>query len=302
VKPAVLVTGATGFVGKAVAAALEAEFEVWSLSRPAGAGAPRAISIDLSGRQAVEALRRSLPAEPLEAVLHLAARLPGGGDLESMLATNALGTHRLLAGLPSPPRRLAYFSTVDVYGQAQAKQPISEQSPAAPETEYAVSKYAAERLAGIWCRAHGVPFAIFRLSQVYGVGDPTRKVIPSFCAAVAAGSTPQVHGGGSQLRQPIHVRDVAAATRAWLRRGTGTTDEVFLLAGAERVSVLELARLAMELAQVPGDPVMAPSSGSPPASHSFDFRRTSEALGWAPVVTLRAGLRETIDEARRRSS
>lgn len=288
-KPPVLVTGASGFVGRTVAAALATDFEVWALTRS---------EVDLDEPDSAERLRRWLPAQPLEAVLHLAARLPGGGDLEAMIATNAVGTHLLLAGLPAPPRRFGYFSTVDVYGIPPAKGAISEDSPATPATAYAIAKYAGERLAWAWCRPRGVAFTTFRLSQVYGVGDPTPKVIPSFCAAAAAGSAPAVHGSGAQLRQPLHVRDVAAAAVAWSKLETAAAPEVLLLAGQERVSVLELARLVMSLARLPGSPGTAPGGGERAQStQAFDTRRTEEALGWRPQVTLETGLREILDDA-----
>ena len=97
----------------------------------------------------------------------------------------------------------------------------------------------------LWARTQGVSATILRLGQVYGSGDPYTKVIPTFCQAVSGGLAPVVHGSGDEIRQPVHIRDVVAAVRAWLRKPPGTTSEILLIAGMEQITIRDLARLVM---------------------------------------------------------
>ena len=299
-KERVLVTGASGFVGKSIAGALHPDYEVLGLSRNSivpGPSVARRLQVDLSHEEAVGYLRSNLPDQPLDAVLHVAARTPrlGRSDLEGFLATNIVGTQHLLEGLPRAPRRLAYVSAVDVYGRLDESTIVTEDSPVAPVTYYAVSKYAGERVAMLWARTQGVSATILRLGQVYGSGDPYTKVIPTFCQAVSGGLAPVVHGSGDEIRQPVHIRDVVAAVRAWLRKPPGTTSEILLIAGMEQITIRDLARLVMKLADIPGNPGTASTNASYiPGHHRFDQRRTEAELGWRPRVSLRDGLSEIL--------
>ncbi|HYX30226.1 MAG TPA: NAD-dependent epimerase/dehydratase family protein, partial [Pyrinomonadaceae bacterium] len=206
----ILVTGAGGFVGRELVRTLSQEYEIWAITHQSAApdaAANRCFQIDLSQPTAASELRALLPAEPFDTVLHLAAHTPrlGQATLDQLVAANTLGTLRMLAGLQVPPQRFAYFSTIDVYGNVFDDTILDEQSCVAPSTDYAISKYAAERVLASWSMAHGLAATIFRLGQVYGPGDPTNKVIPSFCAAVAAGKPPTISGAGEDIRQPVNV-------------------------------------------------------------------------------------------------
>jgi nucleoside-diphosphate-sugar epimerase len=293
-RPYVLVTGATGFVGAAIVRALQAVADVCAISRQ-GRGSSLALDLDDDG--AAAQLRRALDRRSPDLVVHSAARLPGQGTLETFLRTNAVGTARLLDGLPQPPRAVAFLSTVDIYGDAAAN-PITIDTAAAPSSEYAISKYAGERTALRWCRERGVSFAIFRLAQVYGPGDPTSKVIPRFCAAAVRGERPALLGDGAERRQPVHVDDVSQAMAQWIKRDAHTAAETFLIAGAEVVAIRTLAEIVMREAGLSGTPAQTAST-RPVMDQTFDLRATSAALGWQPQMTLERGIRGVLAQLRR---
>jgi nucleoside-diphosphate-sugar epimerase len=300
----ILITGANGFIGSALLEVLAAEYEIWAVSRNAMGAAPHGchqIQVDLSCPEATGTLREKLPAEPFDAVLHLAALTPRSGvrEMERLFAVNTFGTRYLLDGLAVAPSRCACFSTVDVYGRQGADDIFCEDYPVAPSNHYALSKYAGERVACGWERESGCPVDIFRLGQVYGPGDPTGKVIPAFCTAAIAGNPPVIVGPGDDLRQPIHVRDVVAAVRSWLDKDPPAVGRTFLLAGLERISVRDLAYLVMAESGMEGEPLITPQVQSGRPFHiRCDIHRTEVELGWVPSVPLHSGISEILRRMR----
>jgi nucleoside-diphosphate-sugar epimerase len=258
----------------------------------------RSLQLDLADAGSVDRLRTDLPRVPFDAVLHLAARTPrvGSGGVGAFAATNILGTEHLLAGLPAAPRRFAYFSTVDVYQHPSGTATLTEDSPVEPESAYAISKYAGERVVWLWGKNHGVPATIVRLAQVYGPGDPTAKAIPTFAAAVAAGRAPIVHGSGEETRQPIYIQDVVGAVQTWLCKAADDAHGTLLLSGRELITIYQLACLVMTVAGVSGSPQRVPlAQGKIPRQERFDATRTEQQLGWRASTSLKEGIRSVLD-------
>lgn len=296
-----LVTGGTGFVGRALVNALTSHYEVFAVQRRGLAYTPHitVIEADLASANACSRLRAALPGEPFDAVLHLAvqwkgstkdALRSGASDLAQLIDTNTLGTECLLESLAVPPRRFAYFSSIDVYGELTGDTITTEQSPVNPLTNYAISKYAGERVVERWSRKYRVPSVIFRPAQVYGAEDRTSKAIPAFCAAVASGNRPVVVAPGADVRQPIQVEDVVSAVLAWLGSPATSASEMLLLAGPEQVTIKDLAQLVMEVGGLPGHPETKFATPKPTTYQRFDLRQAFSRLGWAPEVLLREGI------------
>ena len=216
----VLVTGAAGFVGRALVARVAAagHAPVALLHRaertfPAGVEVRRA---DLTDQAAVDAAVRDV-----EAVCHLAALTrvrESFTDPLRFFRVNVGGTLAVLDPLARrrEPARLVFASTGAVYGVTDV-QPTSEREPPAPTTPYAASKYAAElavqaltatgRLGAVTLRAFNVAGASA------GVGDDDlTRVVPK-AVAVAAGRQPvlEINGDGSAIRDFVHVDDLAEA-------------------------------------------------------------------------------------------
>ncbi|MBA3797293.1 MAG: GDP-mannose 4,6-dehydratase [Chloroflexi bacterium] len=205
----VLVTGASGFVGRWLSRALiDKGHEVLD-------GGPR---LDVTDQGAMrEALAR---AEP-DAVAHLAAIAFGpdaGADPANAFRVTVGGTVNLLEAaraLRRPPAVLVTGSS-DVYGTPAAEDlPLREDAPLRPVKPYALSKAAQESIALAYAARHGLRVVVTRSFNHAGPGQRPVFVIPALAervAAVGRGETDEVPAGNLDVRRDVtDVRDVADA-------------------------------------------------------------------------------------------
>ena len=126
-----------------------------------------------------------------------------------------------LAATP-PPRQAAdldagrFEPRCERCGEPLAPELVPEEAPLGPRNVYAATKLAQEYLAGSWARATGAHAVALRYHNVYGPGmprdTPYAGVASFFRSCLEAGQAPRVFEDGAQLRDFVHVRDVADAT------------------------------------------------------------------------------------------
>jgi dTDP-L-rhamnose 4-epimerase len=122
---------------------------------------------------------------------------------------------------------------------------VRESEPLDPRNGYAASKVAQEHLAAAWARATQGSALALRYHNVYGPrmprDTPYAGVAAIFRSALAAGQAPEVFEDGKQLRDFVHVRDVAQANLLALRQGQPGKLEPFNIASGEPRSIGEMA-------------------------------------------------------------
>ena len=122
---------------------------------------------------------------------------------------------------------------------------IGEDAPADPRNVYAATKLHQEHLAFAFARETGVPVTALRYHNVYGPrmprDTPYAGVAAIFADALAAGRSPRVFEDGGQLRDFVHVRDVAQANLLALQAGEPTPGAFNVCSGTPR-SVGAIAR------------------------------------------------------------
>jgi len=241
--------------------------------------------------------------EKPDAIFHLAAQI----DVRRSLADpawdssiNVGGTINVLeaARIHGVARVVNTSTGGAIYGDAQTI-PSDEQTPPLPEAAYGQSKLAAEGYLGLYERLYGLSSATLRYGNVYGPRqDPLGEagVIAIFCGKLDTGGAPTVYGDGLQTRDYVYVGDVVAANLAAV--DAPVHGPVNIGTGVE-TSVLELVAILRELGGVERfEPEFAPARLGELARSCLDIGRARETLGWAPSVSIRDGLRLTLEAAR----
>lgn len=288
----VLVTGAAGFVGYAVAAALvDAGHEVLGMARgerflPAGV---RRVPGDVL---APESVVRAVAETGAEGVCHLAALARVRDSRVDPLAywrTNVGGTLAVLQAITSqdgPPGRLVVASTCAVYGE-RAPQPITEDAVPKPSNPYGASKLAADQAVADVAATGAIGAISLRAFNISG-GMPGRadadetRLIPKI-VAVAQGRADEltVNGDGSVVRDYLHVLDMADAFVRALDAAKPGTWTAYNVGSERRSTIVDVIATAEAVTGVP-----LPVRYNPPADEPrellADARRIRDELGWSP--------------------
>jgi nucleoside-diphosphate-sugar epimerase len=208
----VLVTGATGFVGRATCAELLARgHEVAALVRRPGSEPDGTDGI--AGDIAAEGngLDRALEEAAADAVIHLAAEIASQRSAAKIDATNVEGTRRLVEAARASGRepKVVFCSTV-VTGEANGEL-LEPDKPLPVETPYGRSKQEGERIVA----GSGLPHAIVRPSHVYGSGGWYEE---EFVKRLRQPGRFAVIGRGDNWWDVVRVEDVASALVAAAER------------------------------------------------------------------------------------
>jgi UDP-glucose 4-epimerase len=298
-----LVTGAAGFIGSHLSAAL-----LDSGASVTGVDCftdyyPRSLKeanlAPLKGRQGfkfVQGALQEMDLKPLLAgvthVFHLAAqagvRKSWGRDFDVYTTNNVEATQRLLEALAGVPiERFVYASSSSVYGD-EVLLPMREDAYLQPLSPYGVSKLAAEHLAHLYWVNHGVPAVSLRYFTVYGPRQRPDMGFQRFLTAVQQGKPITVYGDGEQTRDFTFVADAVAATIA--AGNQGIPGRVYNIGGGSRVTLNHVLDL---ISKVTGRPVAIQREPDQKGDMRHTYADTSAArrdLGFAPRVTLEEGL------------
>ena len=167
-------------------------------------------------------------------------------------------------------------------------------TPTAAATLYGVSKDALRTVAGSYAAGAGVSLAWGRIFFLYGPGEDGRRLVPSVISALRAGG-PVRCSHGRQVRDFLHVADCASGFAALL--DSPVEGAVNVASGAP----ITIGAVVRELAAlVPGGdrvPIEFGAVASPPDDPPLlvaDVRRLADEVGWAPRFNLRDGLSECL--------
>jgi UDP-glucose 4-epimerase len=287
----VLVTGATGFVGRAVVKQLTvAGHSVIGFART-----PRPVGCDLRTGDILDQRALETAVQGVDAVCHLAALTLVRESFEEPVRyfrVNVAGTLNLLDAMNAEAQRsgrklrLVFASTGAVYGTPE-RQPISEAQEPAPGSPYAASKLAAETAIGYQAALGPISAVTLRTFNVAGAadghGDPdTTRIIPR--ALLVAGGRAErldVNGDGLAIREYIHVGDLAAAYAAALDIADPAGHRIYNVGSGVGVSVREVIETTERITGRPV-PVRWGQPVTEPRELRADNSRIRIDLGWRP--------------------
>lgn len=191
-----------------------------------------------------------------ESIYHLAAAVGVELVVKSpirVLDTNLHETEVLLEAAAPRGVPVLLASTSEVYGKSR-KPAFAEEDdlligpPHQSRWSYACSKLMDEFLALAYAKERQLPVAIARLFNTVGPRQTGRygMVLPRFVAAARAGQPLQVYGDGRQTRCFCYVADTVEALLR-LQNAVAARGQVFNVGATEEVSILDLARLVIQL-------------------------------------------------------
>lgn len=286
----VLLTGATGFVGRHLAGqALAAGVELHVLTRSTALPGAVAHHADLTDAAGVRAAMRS--ARP-HVLIHAAAPGVGFGSmpLGQMLAVTAGGTEALYAAaaeLPQPPQVIHLGSGFEY---TPADHPVDEGASIVPSGGlYGAAKAAGAAVAGAY--AGRLTMTLLRPFHIYGPGEASRRLGPSVIAETLAGRPVELTGG-EQVRDFLHVDDCARAI--WLAADSGQGFRVLNLGSGERRPLRDyIAAIGRALAAAGHEPDLrfgaVPYRPGEPMVSVPDLSRLRATLDWRAAVPLEDG-------------
>ena len=291
----ILVTGASGFIGRHTVAALrKAGHDVVTLSRQTDPPFPdlqhRAVAVESPA--AVDAVR------DVDGVVHLAGLADASSSWRDPLAyqrVNALGTLHLIEGARSSGAAFVLASSQRVYRPSEA--PVSEDAPTDPPDPYGYSKLVAERWVELYHRLYGLPTTVVRPFSVYGAGQVVRAgtsgVVAIFLREALAERPLRVFG--HQLRDFVEVSDVARGLRLAIERlvddrSAKSNGGTYNLATGRATSLRALAEAVRTVVGV-DVPIEEQTLDRPAEHYVADVRRIAADLGFRAEVGLDEGLR-----------
>lgn len=306
----VLVTGASGFVGRRLCRKLCARgYTVWGASNHAlpSHTATHSCRLDITKYAGIrDLLLRIRP----DWIIHLAAKSDPrfSWDFpEKAVQINSSGTVHLLNAIrfASPQSRLLFVSSSQVYGAASLESSELDESLApSPISPYAYSKRLAEMACLQFAGAYGMDIVIARPFNHIGAGQPSNYVFPDWCGQVARmehrGSRGLLKTGNLALRREfLHVDDVIDAYEILLRKGE--RGRIYNIATGRSILLQDAAGYLIQKAKVPIRLRSVTSRlRSDDVSVITGSSRRIRHLGWAPQRNLNDALDELLEEARGR--
>ena len=278
-------TGATGFIGKHLCAALfTLGAEVHGLARtPTKQESIHQLwAVDLLDLESVKAV---ITQTHPEIVYHLAGMVTARQDRDLILPTlrsNLLGTiHLLLALSEVGCERLVIAGSSEELGT----------DGGVPGSPYAAAKLASTQYALMFQRLYGVPASVARIYMSYGPGQSPDKLVPYVARCLLTGTSPKL-SNGARVCDFTYVLDIV---RGLLLVACQPAVQVVGLGTGKGVTIRDVVEMLVALT----GSASRPEYGAIPSrvgerAHVASLSATQRALSWEPRWSLREGLTETV--------
>ena len=281
-KSEVLVTGASGFVGRHLVQALEARGHVVRAH---------------SSRQG-DIASCALPVEGVSHVFHLAAKTfvpESWTNPQAFYGVNVMGTLNVLEHCRKNRTPLTLISSY-VYGEPK-KLPVTEDHPLAAHNPYAHSKILAEDLGRFYEQHYGLRLVIVRPFNLYGPGQTTPFLIPSIVEQALDPATPAIRLADLRPRRDyLYVDDAVAMLVATVN---DKVKGIYNLGSGESTTVAEVAELVRQAARTQ-KPIVTTDQRRPAEVMDVraDITRAEAELGWRPSTSLADGIVKVVTAQR----
>ena len=307
----ILITGGGGFQGSHLAELLLAAGHTVSIlntyaeEKPANlSGILGQINLIWGSVTDQETVEKSVRGH--DAVFHLAAHINVDESLKDPLIffqTNILGTYNVLEAIRKHKSRLILASTCEVYGDGQNLKEgelIAENAEMCPNSPYAASKAAADRIAYSYFRSYNLDVTIVRPFNVYGERQKSGlygALIPILVGKALRGESLTIFGDGSATRDFSHISDIVRGYNLILNNDQ-LKGRAINLASGTNTSVKDIAEYIAKKMKVPitHGPARLGEVMRFPSDISF-----ARSLGYSPQIDIWEGIDRYIEWARENS-
>lgn len=288
-----LVTGASGFLGKAVIKLL-AEQKQRAIGLDPRSSATTQVVDDLSDRTK---LTKLLANEKITHIIHaggVSGPMVLADDPVEVISINVLGSLNLLyAAMGAGVRAFIYCSSAAALGSFHESAPVDENYPLRPNNTYSASKAAVEMvLRGLWGKIP-LDLCALRFTVIYGPGRETTYTVEEIVGAALAGKAARI---APMADWPYVYIDDAARAAVQACYATGRKQLSYFIAHPEKVTPDDIAAAAAAA----GKPVRIEIDGSKPKAERgpLDIEPAARDFGFRAQVGHREGVRRLIEAAR----
>ncbi|OUJ74747.1 GDP-mannose 4,6-dehydratase [Hymenobacter crusticola] len=314
--PSVLVTGCAGFIGSHVCQRLLADgyrvvgldnFDPFydrtlKLANMADfAQHPRFSFHEVELQRGAESLADALPADPIDLVVHLAAKAGVGPSVRQPIAyleNNVIGTTHLLEWMRQRGiSKLFFASSSSVYGNTPER-PFREDMPLlqACISPYAASKLAGEQLTATYHHLYQLDVINARFFTVYGPRQRPDLAIHKFVRLLRAGQPIPVFGDGTTARDYTYVADTVDGIARGVQYLLTHTDvyQTINLGNNNPVTLLDLIQAIGTAVGVTPELQFQPMQAGDVDVTYADISKAHQLLGYAPQTSLADGLAQFV--------
>lgn len=301
-----LITGGAGFIGSHIAEKLLAEGVKVTIIDNLSVGSQdnipenaAFIKGDIRNKELMETAMKGV-----DVVFHEAAKVSIRASFDQCYEdaeTNLMGTINVLcAAIKARVKKFIFASSMAVYADSEKPVPVPENGPKSPMSPYGIAKLASERYCLVMCREAGIDCVVLRYFNTFGPRQtftPYVGVITIFINRLLAGEKPVIFGDGNQLRDFVHVQDIARANI--LAMNSPVTGEIINIGTGIGTTVNKVAKLLT-------------SRINPEIKHGYEDERQGELkisfadiskagrlLGYRPKWTLEDKIEDVIDFIRK---
>ena len=289
----ILVTGATGFLGRHLVRFLlkQPGLHIVGVSKNGGQIGDFQINrVDLSLPQEVTVWRNDQPT--FDAIFHLAAIVPLSfylAEAEQSFFNNLHITQNMLSIAISDRASFIYTSGTSIYGTNE-NVPLTENTLPRPDNVYSLSKYVGELLCDIAHVRHCISTTILRITAPYGPFQTAPTVINIFLKAALENRDLLLFGSGNRTQDFTYIDDIVQALwLAYKKQKTG----VHNIAGGQPITMRDLAETVLSVVPGTKSKIIYSGQSDPQEEYRgiFTIEKARYELGYEPRTSLPEGLR-----------
>lgn len=290
----ILITGSSGQVGSYLAKYLDSKYDVTGISRHISNDKfiNKITTIgDIRDKNIIDKITKNV-----DIIIHTAAHLNTLISFENPTLNadiNIIGTLNLLnASRKNNISKIIYFSTSAVYGNYEYL-PIDEEHPLNPISPYGLSKLTAEKYCYLFNKLFNLSTVCIRPFNIYSTNEdlnrPYVSVVSIFADKIKKNEPLTIRGGGQQIRDFVHVKDVASFIEIILERND-VIGQTYNLGSGKPINILDLAKLILKIYKKDESNIQYEKGEEGKIEHSYADITKAKKIGYNPQITIEKGL------------